>query len=441
VLPNQSPYPRSLVNNNYHNFAPRVGFAYQLTGDGKTVLRGGYGIFYFLDRGGISNQLAQNPPFAGQNSYSFTNGFRITLSGALPCEPTCTAADLISTNATAALPTGNFDSLNLAAPTNVSVVAYLLNSPTPRVSQWNLQVQRQLDTSSSISLAYVGDRGVHLTRNYNANQQLFGVSASDPDHDLFPQLGSITVQDNSGNSHYNSLQAQYERRFRKGFQFLGSFTWSKTIDDSCGDLDSCAPQLYTNYHIERGLSNIDIPYRLVLSSLYQLPFGRGMHWGSNWSRPLDFVLGGWQLNGIYTLQAGLPFSVTVDGNPNSTRADIVGTPVVHSGSLTDYVNASAFAIPASTAYADGSTTFNAPGTSGRDILRGPGFSNIDLSIFKIFPITERTKMEFRFQAYNATNTPHFGNPNSDLSQGTFGTITTTLPFSYRQAELGLRLTF
>jgi hypothetical protein len=105
------------------------------------------------------------------------------------------------------------------------------------------------------------------------------------------------------------------------------------------------------------------------------------------------------------------------------------------------VDASAFAIPASTTYADGSTTFNAPGTSGRDILRGPGFSNIDLSIFKIFSITQRTKMEFRFQAYNATNTPHFANPNSDLSQGTFGTITSTLPFSYRQCELGLRSTF
>jgi Carboxypeptidase regulatory-like domain len=442
VLPNQDGYNRQLINNNWKNFAPRVGFAYQLTGDGKTALRGGFGIFYFLDRGGISNQLVQNPPFSGQNTFNYSNGFRFTLSGALPCSPNCTQAQLIATDATAPLPSGDFQSLDLSDPTNVSVISYMQHSPTSRVAQWNLQVQRQLDSSSSLSLAYVGDRGIHLTRNYNANQQLFGISASAPDHDLDPTLGgSITTQENSGNSHYNSLQAQYERRFHHGFQFLGAFTWSKTIDDSCGDLDSCMPQLYSNYAIERGLSNIDQNYRLVLSSLYQLPFGKGMRWGSNWARPIDLVLGGWQLNGIYTLQAGLPFSVTVDGNPNSTRADLVGKPGINPGNLTDYINAAAFAVPATTKYGDGSTTFNAPGTAGRDILRGPGLSNIDLSIFKNFHVTERMNLEFRFQAYNATNTPHFGNPNADFSQGNFGTITTTLPFSYRQCELGLRLTF
>ncbi len=446
VLPGQDGYPSNLVGNNWHNFAPRLGFAYQLTGDGKTVLRGGYGIFYFLDRGGINNQLAQNPPFSGQNSYSYTQGYRITLSGALPCQPTCTQSQLIATDATAPLPSGNFDNLDLTAPTNVAVVDYLKNSPTPRVSQWNLQIQRQLDAQSSVSLAYVGDRGVHLTRNYNANQQLYGVSTSDPGHDLYPQLGSITVQDNSGNSHYNSLQAQYERRFHAGFQFLGAFTWSRTIDDSCGDLDSCMPQLYTNYHIERGLSNIDQSYRMVLSSVYELPFGRGMRFGRNWSRPIDWVLGGWQLNGIYTLQSGLPFSVCVDGAQGScvTRADVVGPLQTFPGTITPglYFNTSSFAAPPTTTYADGSTTYDRPGTSGRDILRGPGFSNIDMSIFKSFNITEKSRLEVRFQAYNATNTPHFNNPNADLSQSsTFGTITQTLPFSYRQCELGLRFTF
>jgi hypothetical protein len=445
VLPGQGAYPSNLIGNNWKNFAPRLGFAYQLTGDGKTVIRGGYGIFYFLDRGGINNQLAQNPPFAGQNSYSYSNGYRITLSGALACEPTCTQSQLIASQATAALPSGNFTSLNLAAPTNVSVVDYLLHSPTPRVSQYNLQIQRQLDSNSSVSLAYVGDRGTHLTRNYNANQQLYGISTSSPLRDLYPQLGSITVQDNSGNSHYNSLQAEYERRFHAGFQFLGAFTWSKTIDDSCGNLDTCSPQLYTNYAIERGLSNIDQSYRLVLSSLYQLPFGRGMRWGRNWSRPLDWVIGGWQLNGIYTLQAGLPFSVCVDGAQGNcvTRADLVGPLVTRPGVVapSTYFNIASFVAPASTTYPDKSTTYNAPGTSGRDILRGPGESNIDMSIFKNFSISETSKLEVRFQAYNATNTPHFANPNADLSQSNFGVITATLPFSYRQCELGLRLTF
>ena len=445
VLPGQNGYPSSLIDNNWHNFAPRIGFAYQLTNDGKTVVRGGYGIFYFLDRGGISNQLAQNPPFGGQNSYSYSNGYRIALSGALPCEPNCTQSQLIATQATAALPSGSFTNLDLTAPANVSVISYLKHSPNSRVSQYNLQIQRQLDSHSSVSLAYVGDRGLHLTRNYDANQQLYGVPASGPGHKLYLNLGSITTQDNSGNSHYNSLQAQYERRFHGGLQFLGAFTYSKTIDDSCGNLDVCKPQLYTNYKIERARANIDQNYRMVLSSLYQLPFGRGMHWGHNWSRPVDWVIGGWQLNGIYTLQSGLPFSVCVDGAQGNcvTRADVVGPLRTHPGVITPglYFDTSSFIAPPSTKYADNSTTYDRPGNSGRDILRGPGSSNIDMSIFKNFNITESSKLEVRFQAYNATNTPHFDNPNGDLSQGNFGKITSTLPYSYRQCELGLRLTF
>jgi Carboxypeptidase regulatory-like domain len=436
----------SLVNNNYNDFGPRLGFAYQLTRDGKTVLRGGYGIFYFLDRAGVSNQLAQNPPFSGQNSVSYQQGFRITFSGALPCQPNCSQAQLISPNATGALPSGNFTDLNLTAPSNVSLIAVLPNNATPRVTQWNLQVQHQLDANSYASLGYVGTRGEFLTRAFNANQQLYGVSSSNLNL-RFPNLGTVQVLDNHGNSIYHSLQAQYEHRFHSGFQFLGAMTWSKDIDDSCGALDSCAPQLYTNYRIERGLSNIDQRYRLVLSGLYELPFGRGRMFGRNWSRLLDWAIGGWQLNGIYALQAGLPFSVTVNGSPNATRADLVGKASVNPGSLNNYISETAqngvpagpFTVPAVTG-----GVFNTPGTSGRDILVGPGSSNIDMSIFKTFQLTERFRAELRAQAYNLTNTPHFANPNSNLSNignNQFGFITSTIPFQYRQGELGVRLTF
>jgi len=472
---NQNGNSRSLIDNNYNNFGPRVGFAYQLTNDGKTVVRGGFGIFYFLDRGGISNQLAQNPPFSGENTVTYSAGFRITLSGSLACEPTCTAAQLNATQATGPLPSGNFTNLNLAAPSGVSVISALSNNATPRVTQYNLQVQREVGVNSSVSLAYVGTSGRFLTRNYNQNEQFFGVSNSDPNHDLFPALGSVTVQDNHGNSSYNSLQAEYERRFTKGLQFLGAFTWSKTIDDACGDLDNCSPQFFRNFSIERGRSNIDQPYRLVLSSLYELPIGRGKRFGSGWSRPVDWALGGWQLNGIYTLQAGLPFNVTVDGNPGSDRADLVGKPSVNTGfspgaSGKPYLTPAAFALPAATLFADGSIVFNAPGTGGRNILRGPGSSNIDLALFKNIQLTERIKTELRVQAYNLTNTPHFANPNSDLGGWTtqncvvadpqpcvlvngvskqltpnpnaqFGQVNGTQPFSYRQVELGLRFIF
>jgi carboxypeptidase family protein len=435
---------RQLIPNDYHDFGPRLGFAYQLTGDGKTVIRGGYGLFYFVDRGGIANQLAQNPPFAGENGVTYAQGFRITFSGALPCDPNCTQAQLISTNATGPLPSGNFTGLNLAAPTGVSVIADLPTNLTPMVSQWNLQLQRAVGANQSISVAYVGAHGAHLTRNYNANQQLFDSPSGTV---LFPNLSTITVQDNRGKSDYDALQAQYERRFSQGLQFLGAFTWSKTIDDACGSIDTCQPQLYTDYKIERGVSNQDQPYRLVLSALYELPFGKGKRWANNISRPLNYVIGGWQMNGIYTLQAGQPFSVTVDGSPSSTRADINGKASINPGNLTDYVNETfatggvpigPFTIPASTG-----GIFDAPGTSGRDILRGPGSSNLDFALFKNLAVTERLNAQFRAQAYNISNTPHFANPNGDLSQGPnqFGHITSTIPFTYRQVELGLRFTF
>jgi hypothetical protein len=459
---------RQLIPNDYHNFGPRAGFAYQLTSDGKTVVRGGYGLFYFIDRGGIANQLAQNPPFAGQNSASYAGGARITLSGSLPCEPNCTQAQLISTNATGPLPSGSFVGLDLAAPTGVSVIADLPTNLTPMVSQWNLQVQREVGVNQSVSLAYVGTHGAHLTRNYNANQQLFN---SPSNTSLFPNLGgSITTQDNRGKSDYNSLQAQYERRMTNGLQFLGAFTWSKTIDDACGAIDTCQPQLYTDYKLERALSNQDQPYRLVLSFLYELPFGKGKRWANSFSRPLDLVIGGWQINGIYTLQAGQPFSVTVDGSPANARADLVGKASVNPGNVGSYVKETFQSEMCPTA--PGSTTFQtvsvpmapftlplssaglgsaglpcpggifvAPGTGGRDILRGPGSSNLDFALFKNFPVTERIRGQFRAQVYNITNTPHFANPNSDVTGGGFGQIQSTIPFTFRQMELGLRFTF
>lgn len=443
VIAGSNGAPRTLISNDYNNFGPRLGFAYQLTSDGKTVIRGGYGLFYFVDRGGISNQLAQNPPFSGQNSVTYQQGYRITLSGSLPCQPTCTPAQLLTPNATGPVPTGDFvlgtgpGELNLAAPTGVSVIAMLPSDVVPMVSQWNLQVQRQIGTNQSVSLAYVGTHGAHLVRNYNANQQLFD---SAPGTNLYPQLGSITVEDTSGKSDYHALQAQYERRLTNGLQFTGAFTWSKTLDDSCGNLDTggCAPQLYTDYALERGLSTQDQDYSMVLSALYDLPFGRGKRWGGDVPLWADYVIGGWQLNGIYTLVGGTPFSITVSGNPSSTRADLIGKVQVNPGNINNYVDAGAFAVPATNAQG----VFLAPGTSGRDIVRGPGFSNMDLALFKNFPVTERVKGQFRLQAYNLTNTPHFANPaDTNLSDGHIGLINNVLTNSWRQVELGLRFTF
>jgi len=161
---------------------------------------------------------------------------------------------------------------------------------------------------------------------------------------------------------------------------------------------------------------------MVLSSLYELPIGRGNRWGSNWSRPVDWALGGWQLNGNLLPAVRPPLQrVCVDGSQGNcvTRADLTGKAGVTPGSLSNYITGS-FTVPASTG-----GVFNAPGTSGRDILRGPGSSNMDLALFKNVSFTEQIKAQFRVQAYNLTNTPHFANPDTDLSHGSsrFGHIT------------------
>lgn len=427
---------RTSIPNDYHDFGPRLGFAYQLTGDGKTVVRGGYGLFYFIDRGGISNQLAQNPPFAGEQTVTYAQGYRITLSGALPCSPNCTPGDLISTNATAPLPSGNFAGLDLSAPTGVSAVGLLSQNVVPMVSEWNLQVQRQLGSNQSISIGYVGTHGAHLVRNYNANQDLFVTGDKQ-----FPNLGSTTIQDTSGKSDYNSLQIQYEHRLAAGLEVTGAFTWSKTTDDSCGNLDSgstCAPQLYTDYAIEHGLSTQDVDYVFTPSVIYELPFGRGKRFGGDVSKWVDYAIGGWQFNAIYVLQGGMPFSITASGNPSSERADLIGKPVIHPGNVSDYVDASAFAVPAKNA----AGVYLAPGTSARDLIRGPGFSNLDFAVFKNFAITERFRAQLRAQAYNLTNTPHFSNPSdTNLNDGHIGQINSVLTNSWRQVELAVRLTF
>lgn len=444
---------RTLIPNDYLNFAPRLGFAYQLTGDGKTVLRGGFGLFYFIERGGISNQLAQNPPFSGEATFTYAQGYRITLSG-----QTGSPTDNNSIDATKSLPLGFLTNLNLASPTGVSVLAEPATNTTPRVAEWNLQLQRQLNNNTAVSVGYVGDHGARLMTNYNANFQPFGVA---PGTGLaHPQLGTVSVLATAGYSNYDSLQIQINRRMTSGLQFLGSFTWQKDLDGPCSEVMDCGSPLDpNNLSLDYGPALIDQPYVLSLSGLYQLPFGRGQRWGSNWGLPLDEALGGWHVNSIYTLQGGLPFDISVGGCSNSyQRPDAAGGFHVHPGNLNGYIDPSSFTLPAATVYGSAGSfacTYNAPGNVSRDILLGPGLSNMDLAIFKDFVATERAKVQFRVQFYNLTNTPHFGQPNSFFgnwnvnSSGqlvaspnpTFGQITGTLPYTNRQIELGLRVIF
>ena len=435
LLAGQGGASASMVHLDKNNFAPRVGFAYNVNGAGATVLRGGYGLFYFLDRGGVSNQLAQNPPFVGSTAFNFDDGYRITLSGRGP-NGTGRTGSLDSRLATGPLPSGSyegFDPANPPARLNVLAVA-LPSNVNSYVQQWNLQVQRKVMSSTVWSIGYVGTGGKKLASYYNLNIDWFNAPAGTR---RFPQWGTIWIQETRGNSIYHSLQTQLERRFSRSLQFRASYTWSHAIDDSTGAFDVTNPQDIRNFALERASSSMDVRHRFVWSSLYELPFGRGRRLGANMPALLDRLVGGWQTNGILVLQSGEPFVVnTGTGAPNNVRPDLVKPVQVFPGNLDRYFSTDSF----SRSFIQGGV-YVRPGNFGRNVLVGPGFSRLDFSLFKNFRVTERLKIQFRAEFFNLSNTPQFLNPTGNMNSGDFGKIRSTQFSSERQIQLALRLSF
>lgn len=447
LLAGQDGNSRSFIPVSYHNFAPRIGFAYDLSGNGTTKVSGGYGIFYFVDRGGISNQLAQNPPFSGQVNYSFANGNRVTFTGQAAqgtqdangnCLTSCDA-----TGATGALPSKGPIQVDLNNPANVAIsIATLPTNETPSVQEWNLQFERQITDNTILSLSYVGTKGTHLTTYYNYNRQIYNTGpcgASSPTSCNFPNLGNINTQATIGNSNYNALQIMLNRRFTNGLQFGTSYTWSHAIDDSPGAFDSYSanggsPVDYRDLAAERSNSNLDMRNRLVLNGIYELPFGRGERWGSDWNGVTNAFLGGWQTNLIFVASSGTPFDVIEPGNP-TTRPDIVGSPYAGVSGVT-YFNPAAFAgVPTSNGVAVRAGTF------GRNTLVGPGTTNVDFSTFKNFKMGERFVTQFRAEFYNLLNHPQYVQPDYNFSDANFGKLTATRLNSQRQIQFALKINF
>ncbi len=470
-FPGVNGLPRGQFQNNRLDFAPRFGFAY--APDAKTVIRGGFGIFY-----GPTNGAAFAGNMSPYTGFSASTNWTSTVNGVTPVN----------------LLNNPFPGGFQRAPGSSEGLLTLLGQGLETMDrarlnlyaeQWNFGIERTLPGSFLVSAAYAGSHGIHLYSPLNYNQlpdqylsmgnallnlvpnPYYGLIQSGPLSTAtvqqsqllrpYPQFQGITAESNSyGNSIYHSLQLKVERRFSKGFGLLLSYTYSKLIDDVLpSDTYSGFPgetfaagylQDSNNRRADRAVANFDTPNYLTVNGNWELPFGRGKAFLSH-NRFANAVAGGWQLNGIFNLHSGAPLGLTTEANTlynygaygyasNVERPNYVGGNVSTPGSVAsrvnDYFNVNAFALPAPFTY----------GNTGRLLpyLRGPGAVQLDMSLFKEIPIHERLHLQFRAEVFNLLNHPQFDIPNTVIGSPQAGVISDQVN-TPRDIQLALKLLF
>jgi hypothetical protein len=406
---------RGLIEPRYKNFAPRLGFAYQLFRG--TAIRAGAGLFYAdAFAKGASSRPPANPPFRVNNSYT---------------------TDQIHPNVA-------FDSgfpANAVDPTvlDPSATTFLAWNPemgVPVVYHWSFSVQQQI-SRFLLDTSYVGTKGTHLELQRNINQPYAG-AGSTASRRPYQGFADMTFTDSMGNSSYHALQVRLQRRYANGISLLASYTFSRTIDLGNGGLiGDLAVRSVTNVYWERAASTSSIPHRFVFSYTYALPIGRQRR-----IRPanklLEAVAGDWQWNGITTIRSGRPFTPILavsSANTGTARPDRIRDGSVPSDqrSVNRWFDLGAFTTPVQYNY----------GNSGRDTVYGPGAANFDVSLFKRFELRklgEAGQMQVRFEGFNVFNHPQFGTPVANVTVPAAGTIT-TLSTNMRQLQAGLKILF
>jgi hypothetical protein len=374
-------------NGNYDDFAPRIGFAYQLTSDAKTVLRGGTGIFYDLPSVNAT-QLAFGPPF------KITNVLLGSALGGPVTVPVNPA--LLITNITGMPP---FGSAELYDPTNFR---------TPFSYEYNLNLQRQLDGKTVVQVSYVGSLGRHLIHLQPLNL-LNPATGMAPNPNF--SAGALELIESNAVSNYNAFQANVTRRLDHGLELTVSYTWAHSLDDASNPTGTSINSSFTgsnpyDFHAEYASSDFDVRHNVAAAFSYQLP-GKSLR-----PRPAAWVLGGWSLEGVFTLQTGTPYTPLlgedIAGNgdqfaANNQRPNLVpGQPLYITSTAPPYqvANPAAFAIPAAGTYGD----------AGRNILRNSGLQQLDLGLLKTIKASERISVQFRAEFFNALNHANFASP-------------------------------
>lgn len=421
---------RTIANNNWADFAPRIGFAYDLNGDGTRVLRGGYGIYYFPAYGGINNQLGHQPPFNGSSSYLAEDGYCITFTGQT-AEPGAAYGCKAPATQTNALPEPGFSNFNPAAPpVGLSTLAVNRRNKNQMIQEWNLQLEQQFGRYDVFDIAYVANKVDHLSEYYNYNLYQFNSALQN-----FPQYGDITYNNYAGSSNYNALQLHYQHRQGNDLTITGSYAYSHTLDDSPGTIS-----LYYDPQASYGNSDQDQRNVFTSSILYTLPFGQGQRFFGSVSRPINMIIGGWQINLIGHIASGNPFDLSVSGQNNGNTPDING-PITYPKSISgDWFNTAVFT-SAPTTIANGVHVFTRLGTLHRNQLYGPGQRTANVSLEKDIQFTPRYVLQLHGDAFNITNTPQFTNPDGGLNDTNFGKVTGIELDSQREIQLAARLVF
>jgi Carboxypeptidase regulatory-like domain len=399
------------IPTNWHNFAPRIGFAATVLP--RTVIRGGFGISYISYATNVGAGLTlHNPPFVSLYTVSPTPLTPInTIDQGFPA-PTPTSTS-----------TGGLSPVSL-------------DLKTPYVEQYNLTLQREA-AGFVFSASYVGALSRNQFMSPNVNLALPGPGAVDPRrvyHSVLPSASSINLTESAGTADYQALQITVEHRFKRGLSLLSSYTWSHNIDDyqrpAGGDPGSGPwPQLVNDLHLEVANSDLDVRHRWTSMANYELPFGKSL-------KGFVGVIGkGWQVNGILTVQTGLPLTIYNAAPRANTgggdRPNLVGVPYLSDPTINEWFNTAAFA----------AQPLFTIGNVGRNTIFGPGLKNLDFSLFKNFALTEKYTLQFRAESFNLTNTPNFAPPNGGFGTPAFGQISSTGNYISREIQFALKLAF
>jgi len=401
--------PRSLVENDNNNFAPRIGVAWEVAR--RTVIRSAYGVFYQRDGTNDWVLMANVPPF-------IRTGL-VTLSANESSYSQFPVDDLTPV-------------VNFAAPGSKPNLTSMHNIDWKEglVQQWNFFVERSAGENIVLKAGYVGNKGNAIPRYIYPNDPRPGtgdVQSRRP----FQNLGSVTIRSSDGQSTYHALDLQAEKRFSRGLSFIAAYTWSKALDDAT-ILDVW---LGGN---NKGPSVFDLEHRFTYSSTWEIPYGKGRRFGASTSRVTDAILGGWQLGGVLVFRTGFPLTVTTSGDVANAGGNITQTPnrisqaVLPRGqrTLNRFFNTSAFTPQAQYAL----------GNAGIGSIYGPGSKNLDLSVGKVFKPVERFSLQFRSEFFNATNRPNWGLPGTTFGTASFGKITSTTGDA-RTLQFGLKLLY